>query len=246
MRLEQKGHCHTEPWHAGTWDTQTWGTHRHGGHTGHTDTYGIHRHTGHMDTWTHGTHGHTGHMDTGDTQTHGCWATFQLTKGCALTELLPLLCSGSVPAQWKWCCVPHGLAGISALLPVEGGGGQRPFTAQHSTAASPLHHILCSKEAAFSSFSPSSSLEDMVPLDDKRCSLCPNSPAKAKPAVRAGGGPGGTPVHGAVPAARSAAGGGWLKEPRAAGTAPSMGAEQAGWPPPHPNRLGSAAAYGGV
>ena len=67
-------------------------------------------------------------------------------------------------------------------------GGQRPFTAQHSTAASPLHHILCSKEAAFSSFSPSSSLEDMVPLDDKRCSLCPNSPAKAKPAVRAGGG----------------------------------------------------------
>lgn len=144
MRLEQKGHCHTEPWHAGTWDTQTWGTHRHGGHTGHTDTYGIHRHTGHMDTWTHGTHGHTGHMDTGDTQTHGCWATFQLTKGCALTELLPLLCSGSVPAQWKWCCVPHGLAGISALLPAEGGGGRDP--SQHSTALLHPHSITYSAQ----------------------------------------------------------------------------------------------------
>lgn len=236
MRLEQKGHCHTEPWHAGTWDTRTWGTHRHGGHTGHTDTYGIHRHTGHMDTWTHGTHGHTGHMDTGDTQTHGCWATFQLTKGCALTELLPLLCSGSVPAQWKWCCVPHGLAGISALLPAEEGGAETLHsTAQHSTAASPLHHILCSKEVAFSSFSPSSSLEDMVPLDDKRCSLCPNSPAKAKPAVRAGGGPGGTPVHGAVPAARSAAGGGVAKGTKGCGDCTFHG-YRAGWVAPTPSQ----------
>lgn len=236
MRLEQKGHCHTEPWHAGTWDTQTWGTHRHGGHTGHTDTYGIHRHTGHMDTWTHGTHGHTGHMDTGDTQTHGCWATFQLTKGCALTELLPLLCSGSVPAQWKWCCVPHGLAGISALLPVEGGGGQRPFTAQHSTAASPLHHILCSKEAAFSSFSPSSSLEDMVPLDDKRCSLCPNSPAKAKPAVRAGGG--GSWGHSCAwgcPCSKECCWGGVAKGTKGCGDCAFHGC-RAGWVAPTPSQ----------
>lgn len=130
------------------------GTHRHGGHTdmgdtrdtqthmGYTDTQDIWTH-GTVDTWTHGTHGHTGHMDTGDMQTHGCWATFQLTKGCALTELLPLLCSGSVPAQWKWCCVPHGLAGISALLPAEEGGAETLHsTAQHCCIPTPSHTLL--------------------------------------------------------------------------------------------------------
>lgn len=45
-------------------------------------------------------------------------------------------------------------------------------------------HLLCSKEAAFSSFSSSSSLEDMVPLEDSRWSLWLNSPAKTKPSVR--------------------------------------------------------------
>jgi len=129
-------------WTHGTVDTWTHGTCR---HTGHMDTGDIwtHGHTGHMDTGDIWTHGHTGHMDTGDTQTHGCWATFQLTKGGALTELLPLLCSGSVPAQWKWCCVPHGLAGISALLPAEEGGAETLHsTAQHCCIPTPSHTLL--------------------------------------------------------------------------------------------------------
>ena len=45
-------------------------------------------------------------------------------------------------------------------------------------------HVPCSKGVAFSSFSSSSSLEDMVPLEDSRWSLWLNSPVRRKPTSR--------------------------------------------------------------
>lgn len=71
---------------------------------------------------------------------------------------------GKIDPQWAllWCV----------------GAGPR---AQQKHRFAPRCHLLCSKEAAFSSFSSSSSLEDMVPLEDSRWSLWLNSPAKTKP-----------------------------------------------------------------